>query len=468
MSDSDNSAQIVAVIQGGAAKGNPEYQGIFGDIDFTIFTRPGSGADDSAIKAKILDFFRKRGYPLAKSKEKPSSMDSEVFVQPWGRFDAAMEERIAVLKDVNEKRGDPTRFYSEAGTKWFLNNLHYSGKVLWAGGDETTKWVDIEPGEGHGLALDMIRYMGFLTDPKYSKSNLDSITDPARKKAVLEDALKKTKYTIRLIDAYEIAHSDGEVTGNDNYNKRKDNVDSEDREASYHWQIYKNAEALIKAEREGKTKTVFEEGDAEIIRYMAEMKLKGENPSPWDAFKKAGMDDAAALEMAERIVRRTEQLAPKILAYTTQQWNESHQRALESSDDSERKRAFNNINRTISTMRNIMDIDDYSASALMVPPDISIEDVDERRKKHEEAISQKMSEAMRLREKLKVDLAKIRAMYEPSSDIMGNKSKEEVKKMLDERDRQLSMLRGEVNLTEQHQMLPWFRHLMSVTIPLAE
>ena len=34
MASSGLGNQVVAIVQGGAAEGNPEYQGIFGDIDF--------------------------------------------------------------------------------------------------------------------------------------------------------------------------------------------------------------------------------------------------------------------------------------------------------------------------------------------------------------------------------------------------------------------------------------------------
>jgi hypothetical protein len=84
-------ASIHAIIQGGAAKGNPEYRGLFGDIDFTIYTLENQpDIDTKAIKDALLAFFAARGYPLA-TDDAPTHMDSEGFVQPWGQSDPTRE-----------------------------------------------------------------------------------------------------------------------------------------------------------------------------------------------------------------------------------------------------------------------------------------------------------------------------------------------------------------------------------------
>ena len=355
---------VVSVIQGGAAKGNPEYQGIFGDIDFTILTRP--GADGVKIKKDLEAFFKEKGHPMATKKtDGYSPMDTEAFIQGIGFFDAARESLANIIKDVSVKMGDPTRFYSEAGGKWFINNMAYSGKTLWGQKLGTKKWVKITSGEAHGLALDMARYLGFLTDPKYESTKIAGMKDnPAAQRKTLESALKKTKYFIRLIDAYMISHDQG----NDLYHERMSHRKDEGDDASYHWQIYKDAERLIK----GGKKTIFDQpGDLEMIKAMAEMKMKGKNPSPLDVFRngpegeKKGMEER--IKEGIKMVARMEKLAAGIMAHTAQVHLDETLKIAKSGSPEERRSGFSDQMRMASTSRKIGEVDDIGSKPLMMP-----------------------------------------------------------------------------------------------------
>lgn len=344
---------VVSVVQGGAAKGNPEYQGIFGDIDFTILTRP--GADGVKIKKDMEAFFKEKGHPMAtKQTDGHSPMDTEAFIQGIGNFDASKESLTNIITDVSVKMGDPTRFYSEAGGKWFINNMAYSGKTLWGQKQGEKKWAHITKGEAHGLALDMTRYLSFLTDPKYESKKIAAMKDdPAAQRKTLESALKKTKYFIRLIDAYMISHD----KGNDLYHKRmshkkkiKERNDAivngqVDDDASYHWQIYKDAQRLIK----GGHKTIFKPGDLAMIKAMAKMKMKGKHPSPFDALEEGSDKVKFGIEM----VARMEELAADIMAHTAQAHLDETLQIVKSGTPEERKIAFSDQMRKVSTSRKI-------------------------------------------------------------------------------------------------------------------
>lgn len=454
---------IQAIIQGGAAEGNPEYQGIFGDIDFTVFTRPDMAVDEGALRQALLDHFEAAGYPLAKSAEEPSSMDVEAMVQPWGLMDPAETRRSDVILDLQEKSSDPTRFHSEAGAKWFVNNVAYSGKVFYNRTGRAAEWVRVEPGEAHGLALDMTRYLGFLTDPHYGPGELARLRteSPADYNAALERALGKSKYFLRLVDAYLIAHEDGSVTGNDLYNTRLQRVGEGD-DASYHWQIWRDTEALMQAEAEGRTQTAFSTEDRAFIRRLAEMKMKGRHATPLEALAREGIAGDAATAEAERMIGRMRELTPLLLAHTAHQWDASKRAALSGDDPTARNRAFAEVGRTLSTMRNVMELDDYGAVAMMAAPDPSITDPEDRRTTHARTIAQDMERALERRRRLEADIQEVVRTHQPSEDPLGQGAKAEIDRRLAERDAAIRRLQGQAQNEQAEEMLQWVRYLSSL------
>ncbi len=472
-------AQVEAVIQGGAAKGNPEYQGIFGDIDFTVFLRDDATVTDKQLKEALQGFFRGMGYPLAESADRPSSMDSEVFVQPWALFDPAEAGAADVIKALQEKSKDPTRFYSEAGARWFRNNVVYSGVVLW-GNEDRGEWQRIEPHEAHALVLDMARYMGFLTDPHFAADALGELraADPQAHAATLAKFLSKTKYALRVGDAYVIAHDEGEEgsRGTELYHARAgtareaDAGRGEDRDASYHEQIARNLESLMAAQAEGRTTTLLRPpegdfpGDAQIFRWMAEIKLKGVNPDPWRVLDPEGVGDDGrptplALDRAELMAGRMRELMPEILAYTGTKWQEGVERSLAATDPAARAQALSEVGRAVSTLRNVVDLDDYGASALFVPPDPSMVDPQARQAAHATAIRQEMARAQARRHQIEVDMEDVERSVEPGTDPRDERARALVEDKLSAREQAVSRLRGQVALEEQEKVLPWIRYL---------
>ncbi len=477
-------AQIEAVIQGGAARGNPECQGIFGDIDFTVFLRDDATVNDKELKEALQGFFRRMGYPLAESAERASSMDSEVFVQSWALFDPADAGAVDIIEDLQEKSKDPTRFYSEAGARWFRNNVVYSGVVLW-GNQDRGEWQRIEPHEAHALVLDMARYMGFLTDPHLSDEGLRElrVSDPAAHAAALAKFLSKTKYPLRTGDAYLIAHDEGEEghRGSDLYHARAQTAreaeagGGEARDASYHEQIARNLESLVAAQAEGRTTTLLRPpdgdfpGDAQIFRWMAEIKLKGLNPNPWQVLDPEGVGEsgrptAAALDRAELMLRRVRELMPEILAYTGARWQEGVERSLGGSDPANRAQALSEVGRTVSTLRNVMDLDDYGASALFAPPDPSIADPQARRAAHTDAIREEMARTLARRQELEADLHEVERTIDPATDPRDRLARAAVDDRLSAREQAVSRLRGQVALEEEAKVLPWIRYLNSLAL----
>jgi len=406
-------SQVVAVVQGGAARGNPEYQGIFADIDFTILTRP--GARDAEIKQALEAFFADKGHPLAtRASGGYSPMDTEAFAQPAANFNSSEETRPTILTDLAIKMGDATRFYSEGGGKWFINNMNYSGKPLWGKLPEGDGWVHMTRGEAHGLAIDMTRYMDFLTDPKYHHTNIARLSGD-RQKAVLTSVLKKTKYFIRLVDAYIISHARGNRYYNEERIKAKR---SQGEDASYHWQIAKETERLMRAGA-----TVFDDGDLEVVRWMAQMKMKGDNPTPFDVLG----DDDAGVAKGLRMVERMHDLAPKLLAATAQVYDEEVAATVQGGSADERQAAYADAHRKASTVRKVLETDSFGALALMTPKAVRDGDrthiLDEAA--HAEAIRRRMDMYRRLREDLKQveDDEEAAIGAQPVEDVQGLQTK---------------------------------------------
>jgi len=389
MATSGLADKVVAIVQGGAAEGNPEYQGIFGDIDFTLFVAP--GADDNDIKKKILAYFTEHAFPLA-TQEVRSSMDTETFVQPAGRLDAADTPYGTLIIDAAVKRKDATRFYSEGGGKWAMNNYAYSGKPLWGDAAAIRRWTRAEPREGYGLAIDMARHLGFLSDPRSTPDSLARMTTEQRVRQ-LDGVLKDSKYFLRLVDAYLMGH-DG--LGNALYNNRMQWRQDSGPDASYHAQIAKDVEALVAAggggERErleaaaaaggldgealaAARRSIFTADDLPMVRLLADMKQKGANPDPWALI--GGDSPEAKAANATALAAWMQEMGPRILAETAAVWQREHERTLATGDE-DAIRAVRTDARRIATTVAAADIyDSVGARAMLQPPARIVEVADE-------------------------------------------------------------------------------------------
>ena len=466
MTESPLASGVVSVIQGGAAEGNPEYQGVFGDIDFTVFTK--DGVDRAPLRRALLEFFAAKGYPLAESAEKPSSMDSEVFVQPSGRFDSTREQRHTVIERLQEQRSDPTRFYTEGGMAWFTNNVAYSGRVLWApSGSRGLPPVNVSRHMGHGLAIDMCRFLGFLVYPKYSKGSLQAMLeqDPDRAHELLGAALCKTKYFLRLIDAYQVAHQ----SGSEEYNTRLERLPPEQRtglNASYHYQIFRDAEAMVAKERNGGPKTIFSEGDVDtnlkILRWMAEMQLKGENETPWRVLEKSGLADATQqLQAAFDIVGWMQRMAPKILAHNANVWHQDGRRSTTSPDGQEQRAAFASLHRMLSAVRSVGELDGAGVACFIVPKAVVNGDrvTVLTTEAHEQLIVERMNRALRQPKTTTERLAEI-AAEQPIHDLDGAETRQSVDEELALVHQALDQAERSAEVLHEEIYNPWIHYMI--------
>ena len=378
---------VVAVVQGGAAEGNPEHQGIFGDFDFTVFVVPGAG--DNEIKKQILAFFKERNFRLA-TLDETSPMDTETFVQPAGRLEAATTPLQILITDAAVKRKDATRFFSEGGGKWAMNNYAFSGRPLWGNIGEIRRWTRAEPREGYGLALDMARHLGFLSDPRNMPDRLARMT-PEQRTAQLSGILSDSKYFLRLVDAYLMGH-DG--LGNRLYNNRMQWRQETGPDSSYHLQIAKDVEALViagggsESQRltavagglEGEAletarRSMFTEADLPFVKLLAEMKLKGEHPDPWSLIQ--GDTPEAKAANASQLAGWMQEMAPRILAETAAVWQSEHERAMASGDADAIRVVRTDAHRIATTSAAARIYDVVGAKALLQPPARVVERQDE-------------------------------------------------------------------------------------------
>jgi hypothetical protein len=387
MTSSGLADKVVAIVQGGAAEGNPEYQGIFGDIDFTIFVVP--GANDNDIKKQILAFFKERAFPLATQEER-SPMDTETFVQPAGRLEAADTPFGTLILDAAVKRKDATRFYSEGGGKWAMNNYAFSGKALWGDVGEIRKWTRAAPREGYGLALDMARHLGFLSDPRSTADSLARMT-PEQRMRQLDGVLKDSKYFLRLVDAYLMGH-DG--LGNALYNNRMHWRQDSGPDASYHAQIAKDVEALVTAGSgdqrqrleavagglegealEAARRSVFSAEDLPMVWLLADIKQKGDHPDPWALI--GGDTPEARAAKATALAAWMQEMAPRILAETAAVWQREHERAVASGDEDAIRAVRTDAHRIATTVAAADIYDSVGAKAMLQPPARVVEATDE-------------------------------------------------------------------------------------------
>lgn len=260
-----------------------------------------------------------------------------------------------------EKGGDPTRFYTEGGTIWFINNAAYSGKLLWPKSGNAVKWQFMKKEFGHDLATDMVRYLGYLGSPKYTVNNLKGRSTEDQRE-ILGAALAKTKYFIRLIDAYEIGHDQGNKIYNDRINQRQKTGD----DASYHLQIYNDAVKMVAAQASSDPNNVITAADLPMIKRIAQMKMKGDFDSPWKVIEAEGYTEDAAIAEAHKTMEWMRVAAPKILAKLANDYHGDIMEHAKHEDVGERNEAMASTMRMMLVQRNIMTLDSPDAIPLIV------------------------------------------------------------------------------------------------------
>lgn len=458
-------SSIHAIIQGGAAKGNPEYRGLFGDIDFTIYTlenRP--DIDTKAIKDALLAFFAARGYPLA-TDDALTYMDSEGFVQPWGQSDPTRETYAEVVADAAKNRTAPTRFLSKAGGKWFTNNAAYSGLVL-AGDGETSVWTEARPDEGYGLAVDMARNLSSLTDPAYADSSVAALPDTEARMRKLTGTLDKTKYFLRLVDAYLISH---EGMGNALYNSRLDRRGESREDRSYHHTISSDLNDIM-ASRDPASATIFDapetvtvngtavivsgEQQRQFVEWMSQMKMRGDYPDPWSV---PGMGATAEAKVANARLMNAwmQKKAAHIVAATGSVWAAEYERTMATGTANERNETRADSARIASILMNTAQKDPYGSLGMMRPP-LDVE-TGERlsTEQHRALIERSMDEARQSRAQLTERLAaaerQIRLEFEPEEQMTPAK-----RSVLTERIAEMFRgLEGSIRVFEEEETQPW-------------
>jgi hypothetical protein len=452
----DLAALVVSVIQVGAAEGNPEHQGIFADIDFTVFTRNGVDGDTlQEIKNELQKYFSAQGYPLAsKENNGTSPLDTETFVQPWSPFDTAAAEFGDSLVNVAANKADPTRFPSYGGGIWANNNAAYSGKKLWGDGPERPDFIALKKHHANDISIDMAKFMGFIVDPHYGQAGLDTITVFEEKKKHAAKGLGKAKAALRMFDALLVSDD----AGNEHYNtrtKRRDEAGdgASYEDASYHLQIYKDLKKL----HDDGDMAVLSEADLSIVRDLALMKMKGDFPEIWDVLG----DDINGIQRAQHIIDRIRELAPKVIALTAENQHREFERIAREGTETERKVAAVDLYRQASTLLKTANETPFGVLTSLMIPKTGFNKETGRfevmsAEMHENAIREKLALSAAVLEETEIRSALEDAMQSrPSDDVIGAQTKERIQRIIDT----IPTL-GSVQLEEEEHNLNWFRDTM--------
>ncbi len=190
-------ALVRTVILNGAQAGNPEYRGLFSDLDFTVLVAPGT--DHTALQQAVEAAFEKRGIPL-NSKERPTSADIEAMIQDFRPGEVRTIETENDLRDwLDRLAKDPGRYLSAGGAEWvgLLNHLT-ARTVRLQGGTaaiDPTPDPDFVPKPAllpilaHGLVLDVAR-----SDNLRDARSMDTAT-------LARDTAARAKFVLRAVDA---------------------------------------------------------------------------------------------------------------------------------------------------------------------------------------------------------------------------------------------------------------------------
>ena len=442
---------VMSVIQVGAAEGNPEHQGIFGDIDFTIFTRDGvDGKKLQEIKDSLQDFFKLKGYPLATQENNGNSpLDTEAFVQHWSPFDTAAADYGDAIANIAANMADPTRFPSWGGGIWANNNAAYSGKKLWGSRPDSPERPDFVPLKKHranDIAIDMAKFMGFIIDPSYHESSLNQITDLNDKKKHLAKGLSKAKAALRMFDALLVSDD----AGNRAYNTRLDRREESGENASYHMQIYRDLKRL---HDDGSMK-ILTSDDLDLVRKLALMKMKGDNPEVWDVLGDKEVD----VNEAQRIIDHIRTLVPRVIALTAENQHRELERVAREGSENERKVAAIDLYRQASTLlKTAKDTPFGVLTSLMIPKaqynresgEFEVLSLADHEAKIRDAIKRNAAIIEDIRIRSELDEA---VRNRPGGDILGNETRARIKKIIDSMP-----TAGSVNLEEENTNIGWFQ-----------
>jgi len=360
---------VEMIIQVGASHGNPEYQGVFGDIDLTVLTDPDANVDLVRLKQDLLDFYAEKGILLA-TPEQDSTMDTEVFTQPMHSSEADTFEFEDLVTDVDRNRADATRFGSRGMDAWIKNSMAFSGRIITDAEGKRLPWRKLKPEDGYGASVEMSCYLGgILTDPDLEPATFKALS-PAEKHEVLTHVYEKSKYFVRLSDTYVVSHE----RGNELYNARQGDCN---QNLSLHDRI---AQDFAKIAGEGHA---FSKTDAENLAVLAKMKLKADNPDLWaviEAKARAGDEPriregasadevrAGRIEEAWELYKWMRATCPRMIAEAAHVHREAHRRALEAGDQVALARFQEDGLRTGGQILNFAQRKPPGAAAAVVPP----------------------------------------------------------------------------------------------------
>jgi hypothetical protein len=299
---------IIAIVEGGATQGDVEYQGIFGDVDFTVFTVDSSD-ELWRVSEALANSFAWTGYPLTPNGQN-SVLDLHVFVQCVKHPDAAgnpgdphgLTCELPLRRQIGAR--NPERFVSEVGVRWIVNQMYFAGRPLRGMVENACLPAHIAPHEAVAFATDVTCHLG----PALMDALSPELNGLARavQRERLTSALNAAKHVLRLVDAWLIHHPQG----NQLYQKRFKEPRQQTCRTSYHARVVDDALLLLGRGQAGR---VLRAGDEILLRDLAMLKQRTRCFSPWDLL---GYDERAS-ERATDLVHRMHELVRRILREIT-------------------------------------------------------------------------------------------------------------------------------------------------------
>lgn len=269
----DLEQHVVATVEGGATRGDPEYRGIFGDIDFTVFTDSASHMELAHVSEALATSFAWTGYPLS-STGRNKTLDLHVFVQPASREGDGDSAMLPPGARVPIGAHNPGRFACDAGLRWIVNQMYHSGRPLRGLVERACHPRSIAPEAAVTFASDVTCHMGAALMRVARQTPCD---DKLRERRLLTAAFEETKHVLRLVDAWLIATP----LGNALYHDRFAGPRHATRGSSYHQRVVRDALQVIDA---GKGGAALTEDDRPLLLDLVELKLRRKHLTPWDYF----------------------------------------------------------------------------------------------------------------------------------------------------------------------------------------
>ncbi len=283
--------RVVAVVEGGATRGDPEYRGIFGDIDFTLFTDSASPVELARVSEALATSFAWTGYPLSSSGRSPT-LDLHVFVQPASREGDSDEDMLPASARVPIGAQNPHRFVCDAGLRWIVNQMYYSGRPLRGLVERACHPRSIAPEAAVTFASDVTCHMGaaLMRVERHAPSG-----DRLRERRLLMAALEEAKHVLRLVDAWLIAIP----AGNALYHDRFVGPRHATRGTSYHERIVRD---VLQVLHEGKGGAAVSTNDRSLLLDLVELKLHRRHLTPWDYLGYDAQANVRARDLALRML----------------------------------------------------------------------------------------------------------------------------------------------------------------------